>query len=223
MKAPYAPVKIILADDHEIFRDGFHSLLKNQTAIVLLAEAANGQQLVALTEKHLPDVVLTDIQMPVMDGIEATRIITAKFPQVAIIALSMFNDDDLIMEMLEAGAKGYLIKNAHKTEIIDAINTVSQNKPYYCSATSIKLAQLIANSRFNPNNPSKKIMFTDREKEVICLICQQFSNKEISAALHLSVRTIEGYRERILQKTNARNTAGIVMYALHHNIYTYSP
>lgn len=220
MKIPYAPVKIILADDHEIFRDGFHSLLKNQSRIILLAEAANGQQLVALTEKHLPDVVLTDIKMPLMDGIEATRIITAKYPQVAIIALSMFNDDKLIIDMLEAGAKGYLLKNAHKTEIIDAINTVSQHKPYYCSATGIKLAQLIANSRFNPNDPSQKTMFTDKEKEIICLICRQFSNKEISAALHLSIRTIEGYRERILQKTDARNTAGIVIYAIKHNIYT---
>ncbi len=220
MKIPYAPVKIILADDHEIFRDGFHSLLKNQTGIMLLAEAANGQQLVTLTEKHLPDVVLTDIKMPLMDGIEATRIITAKYPQVAIIALSMFNDDKLIIDMLEAGAKGYLLKNAHKTEIIDAINTVSQHKPYYCSATGIKLAQLIANSRFNPNNPSPKNKFTGKEKEIICLICQQFSNKEISAALHLSIRTIEGYRERILQKTNARNTAGIVIYAIKYNIYT---
>jgi len=219
MKTPYAPVKIILADDHEIFRDGFHSLLKNQTGIVLLAEAANGQQLVTLTAKHLPDVVLTDIKMPVMDGIEATRIITEKYPQVGIIALSMFNDDKLIIDMLEAGAKGYLIKNAHKTEIIDAINTVAQHNQYYCSATGIKLTQLIANSRFNPNDPNSKMIFSDKEKEVICLICQEFSNKEISLALHLSIRTIEGYRERILQKTNSRNTAGIVVYAIRNNIF----
>lgn len=220
MKTPYAPVRIILADDHEIFRDGFLALLQNQSHIQLLAEAADGQQLVSLTEKHLPDVVLTDIQMPVMDGLQATRIIAEKYPQVGIIALTMFSNDNMIIEMLEAGALGYLLKNAHKHEILDAINTVAQHKPYYCNATEIKMARLIANSRFNPNDPSKKIPFSEKEKEIICLICREFSNKEISAALHLSVRTIEGYRERILQKTNARNTAGIVIYAIKHNIYT---
>lgn len=223
MKSPYTPIRIILADDHEIFRDGFQSLLQKQTGIQLQAEAANGEQLITLVEKYLPDVVLTDIRMPLMDGIEATRVIAGKYPQVAIIALSMFNDDRLIIDMLEAGAKGYLIKNAHKTEIIDAINTVSQHKPYYCSATTVKLAHMVANSQFSPGAPSIKLKFTEKEKEVICLICRQFSNKEISEELHLSIRTIEGYRERILEKTGSRNTAGIVIYAIKHNIYTPEP
>lgn len=220
MKIPYAPVNIILADDHEIFRDGFHSLLKNQSVINLIAEAANGQQLISLTAGRRPDVILTDIRMPVMDGIQATRIIAAEYPQVGIIALSMFNDDKLIIDMLEAGAKGYLLKNAHKTEILDAIITVAAGKPYYCKATDIRLAQMIANSSFNPNEPAHKPIFSEKEKEIITLICRQYINKEISRALNLSIRTIEGYRERILQKTNARNTAGIVVYAIKHNLYT---
>lgn len=220
MKTSYAPVRIILADDHEIFRVGFLALLQNQSHIQLLAQAADGQQLVTLTEKHLPDVILTDIQMPVMDGLQATRIIAEKFPQVGIIALTMFSNDSMIIEMLQAGALGYLLKNAHNHEIIEAINTVAQHKPYYCNTTDIKMAKLIANSGFNPNDPSKNTLFTKKEKEIICFICRQFSNKEISAALQLSVRTIEGYRERILQKTNARNTAGIVIYAINHHIFT---
>lgn len=220
MKTQYAPIKIILADDHEIFRDGFHCLLKNQPDIMLLAEAADGQQLVNLTAKHLPDVVLTDIVMPGMDGIQAARIITAKYPQVAIIALSMSNEDKLVLEMLDAGAQGYLLKSAHKTEIINAINTVSENNPYFCNDTQHKLSTLIAHRGLNQDNTNKKNTFTAKEKEIICLICRQFSNKEISTALHLGVRTIEGYRERILKKTKARNTAGIVVYAISHNIYT---
>jgi DNA-binding NarL/FixJ family response regulator len=156
MKTPYTPLRIILADDHEIFRDGFQSLLQNQSHITLMAEAADGQQLVRLTEKHLPDVILTDIQMPVMDGLQATRIIAAKYPQVGIIALTMFSNDNMIIEMLEAGALGYLLKNAHKSEIVEAINTVAMHKPFYCNTTEIKMARLIANSRFNPNDPSKK-------------------------------------------------------------------
>ena len=212
-------IKIILADDHEIFRDGFHSFLKNQTGIKLLAEASNGEQLVRLTTIHLPDVILTDIEMPVMDGIEATKIISQKHPEIGIIALTMFNNDRMIINMLEAGATGYLLKNAHKKEITEAITTVAGHKPYYCSATSIKLAQMIANSRFSPNEPFRKPKFSDKEKEIICLICQEYLNKEISVKLHLSVRTIESYRERILQKTGAKSTVGLVIYAIQHNIY----
>ncbi|MBI3720218.1 MAG: response regulator transcription factor [Sphingobacteriales bacterium] len=212
-------IKIILADDHEIFRDGFTVMMKKQTGIELVAEARNGEQLLSLVARHLPDVVLTDIKMPDMDGIEATRIITAEYPQVGIIALSMFDDDNLIIDMLEAGAKGYLLKNAQKKEIIEAIKTVNRNEPYYCNNTSQKLARLIAQSHFHEGKPVKNAGFTQRELEIIQLICNQNSNKEISEELHLSVRTIEGYREQILEKTNAKNTVGIVIYAIRHHIY----
>jgi len=212
-------INIIMADDHEIFRDGFAVMFRKSADIKLIAEARNGRQLVTLVEKHNPDIVLTDIKMPDMDGVEATRIITNKFPQVDIIALSMFDDDNLIIDMLEAGAKGYLLKNAHKKEIIEAIRTVNRNDPYYCNHTSAKLAALIATSRFNPNKPVGKIVFNEKELEVMRLICKQFSTKEISEAMHLSGRTIEGYREKILEKTLARNTAGIVVYAIQHGIF----
>ena len=212
-------INIIMADDHEIFRDGFAVMFRRSTDIKLIAEARNGRQLVTLVEKHNPDIVLTDIKMPDMDGVEATRIITNKFPQVGIIALSMFDDDNLIIDMLDAGAKGYLLKNAHKKEIIEAIRTVNSNDPYYCNHTSAKLAALIATSRFNPNKPVDKIAFNEKELEVMRFICKQFSTKEISEAMHLSGRTIEGYREKILEKTLARNTAGIVVYAIQHGIF----
>ena len=214
-----APINIILADDHEIFRDGFASLFKKPYGITLVAEARNGIQLVSLVETHNPDVVLTDIQMPDMDGIEATRIIASKFPHVGIIALSMFGDDYLVMDMLEAGAKGYLLKTAHKQEIIDAIRTVARNEPYYCSATSLKLAKLIASSRFHNNKGMDKPVFSEKETEIIRLICKECSNKDISESLHLSIRTIEGYREKIMEKTDARNIAGIVVYAIRHGIF----
>lgn len=214
-----APIRIILADDHEIFRDGFNVMLRKQTEVELIAEATNGLHLVNLVTKLQPDIVLTDIKMPDMDGIEATRKILEKFPHIGIIALSMFDDENLIIEMLEAGAKGYLIKNAHKNEIMEAIRTVYKQEVYYCNYTSHKLAKLIANSRFNPKSPADKPSFTSRELEIIRFICQEYSNKEISEALHLSVRTIEGYRESILQKTAARNSVGIVIYAIRHNIY----
>ncbi len=206
------PIKIILADDHEIFRDGFTSLINKQPGIELVAEAADGGQLVQLTHKFLPDVVLTDIKMPVMDGIEATRDISKKFPHIGIIALSMFNDDDLLVDMMEAGAKGYLLKNAPKEEVISAIISVNKNDQYYCNDTQLKLAKLDFKNRRNNHD------LNEREIEILQLICKEFSNKEIGEKICLSSRTIEGYRERILQKTQSRNTAGIVRFAYKHKI-----
>jgi len=206
------PIRIILADDHEIFRDGFTNLIDMQPGIELVAEAADGEQLIRVTQKFLPDVVLTDIKMPVMDGIEATRDIAKKFPHIGIIALSMFNDDDLLFDMMEAGAKGYLLKNAQKEEVISAINSVNKNAQYFCNDTQLKLAKLNFKNRRNNHD------LNEREIEIMKLICKEFSNKEIGEIISLSSRTIEGHRERILQKTQSRNTVGIVRFAYKHKI-----
>jgi DNA-binding NarL/FixJ family response regulator len=215
----YSPIRIVLADDHEIFREGFNTLLMKQADITLVGEAENGKDLVQITESLLPDVVLTDIKMPVMDGIEATRKIIARYPQIYVIALTMFDEDHLIIDMLESGAKGYLLKNAHKNEVFEAIKTVHRGETYFCKHTSAKLAHLIAKSRFNPYKEVDRKAFSEKEIEIIQLICQEYSNKEIGSRLSLSVRTIEGYRERIQEKMMARNAAGIVVYAIKNGIY----
>jgi two-component system response regulator NreC len=157
--------------------------------------------------------------MPVMDGIEATRRLTQSFPAVNIIALSMFDQDNLIIDMLEAGAKGYLLKNADKSEIIDAINSVYKNVPYYCRSTSVKLARMIGQSKFNPYKKIEKPSFSEKEIKIIQFICQEFTNKEIGKELYLSDRTVEGYRVKILGKMNVKSTAGIVIYAIKNGIY----
>jgi len=219
MKPPYSPIRIILADDHEIFRDGFAGLLKRQDEIQLVGEAGDGKELITIAEKLKPDVILTDIKMPNMDGIEATKILTQRFPQVYVIALSMFNDDHLVIDMMEAGAKGYLLKNAHKTEIIEAIKAVNNREMYYCKQTSNKLIQMLAKSKAISYNEPVRPQFTHKELEIIKLICEQASNKEISDQLCLSIRTIEGYRNKIQEKMMARNTVGIVVYAIKNGIY----
>jgi len=219
MKSLYTPIKIILADDHEIFRDGFAGLLKKQDEIQLIGEASDGRELIALTGKLKPDVILTDIRMPNMDGIEATKILTHKFPHIYVIALSMFNDDNLVIDMMEAGARGYLLKNAHKSEIIEAIKAVHKQEMYYCKQTSNKLIQLLARSKTGSYKESLRPKFSGKEVEVISLICQQCSNVEISKQLCLSIRTIEGYRKKIQEKMMVRNTAGIVVYAIKNGIY----
>jgi len=153
-----------------------------------------------------------------MDGIEATKYLTHNFPSLKIIALSMFDEENLIIEMLEAGAKGYLLKNADKREILEAIEQVSQDKVFYCQHTSAKLATMIVKSKFNPLKKSEQISFNDRETDIIKLICQQFTAQEIGDKLFLSKRTVEGYRTKILEKINAKNTAGVVIYALKHQL-----
>lgn len=219
MKLSSTPIRIVLADDHEIFRDGFAGLLKKQDEIQLVGEASDGKQLLAITEKLKPDVILTDIKMPNMDGIEATKILTAKFPHIYVIALSMFNDDNLVIDMMEAGARGYLLKNAHKTEIIEAIKAVNGHDVYYCKQTSSKLIQMIAKSKFNSSEGTVRPKFTSKEVEIIKLICQQATNKEISKQLCLSIRTIEGYRKKIQAKMEVRTIAGVAIYAIQNNIY----
>ena len=213
-----ADIKLVIADDHEIFRDGFKLMLSKFPEIMLVGEAGNGRELLELIEKENPDVILTDIKMPVMDGIEATKKITELYPDKGIIGLSMYDDDELIIEMLEAGAKGYLIKNAGKDQIIEAIKTVYNDEPYYCKTTSHKLTQMIAKSRFNPYKKSEKAEFSEREKEIIAGICDEMTNKEIGDKLFISVRTVEGHRLKILEKMNVKNTVGLVVYAIKNGI-----
>jgi DNA-binding NarL/FixJ family response regulator len=215
-------IDIVLADDHEIFRDGFRVMLKKIPFIKLVGEACNGQELIRISRELHPDIIITDIRMPIMDGIEASRELMTLFPGIGIIALSMFDEENLIVDMLEAGARGYLLKNAPKDEIITAVTSVYNKQTYYCQSTTAKLAQMIAQSNYNPNKKSIKPVFSEKELTVINLICQEFSNKEIAEKLSLSKRTVEGYREKILEKINAKNTVGIVVYALKHNLFHYN-
>lgn len=219
MSTNYATINIILADDHEIFRDGFRVMLNKIPSINLVGEASNGNELIRISRELRPDVIITDIKMPVMDGIEATRQLINEFPAIGIIALSMFDEENLIVDMLEAGAKGYLLKNAHKEEIVSAVRSVYMDETYYCKDTTKRLAQMIANSSYNPYKKLAKPEFTQKEITVIQMICQEYSNKEIADKLNLSKRTVEGYREKILEKIHAKNTAGIVVYAMKNKIY----
>lgn len=217
--AHYAAIKVIIADDHEVYRDGLRTMLSKNENIEVVGEAGDGNELIRITNRTNPDIILTDIIMPSMNGIEATKYLTQNVPAVSVIALSMFNEDNLILDMLEAGAKGYLLKNANKSEIIEAVKSVYHNTPYYCRSTSIKLARLIASSKFNPFHKVEKISFNDKEIQIIRLICEELTNKEIANKLFLSIRTVEGYRQKIMEKTTAKTTAGIVIYAIKHGMY----
>jgi DNA-binding NarL/FixJ family response regulator len=209
-------IKLIIADDHEVYRDGLRALLQNVDELEVVAEAATGKQLISVCEEKEPDVVLTDIIMPVMDGIKAAAHLAEHMPAVRVIALSMFNEDHLILDMLNAGASGYLIKNAHKREITDAIHSVYNNKPYYCSSTSHKLARLIGQR--GPHN-KKKVHFSTRELEIIQMICEEKTTKQIGDHLNMSARTAEEYRQKIRMKMDVKTTTGMVIYAIRNDLF----
>ncbi len=211
-------IQLMIADDHDIYRDGLKALLDQCGDFVVTAEASTGKQLITHCERSVPDVVMTDIMMPVMDGIEATKWLADNFPVVRVIALSMFNQDHLILDMLNAGASGYLIKNAKKNEIIEAIHSVYKNKPYYCSSTSHKLARLIGKSR-SASKAKNKVTFSSREIDMIRMICEEKTTKEIGDRLNISARTAEEYRKRIRDKMDVKGTAGMVIYAIRNDLF----
>ncbi|MBS1946223.1 MAG: response regulator transcription factor [Bacteroidetes bacterium] len=211
-------IRLVIADDHEIFRDGLVLMLSKDGDIILEGQAENGLDLIHLVQEKKPDVILTDIKMPRMDGIQAAKALLAENPDQKIIALSMFDEENLIVEMLEAGAKGYLLKNADKREIIEAIEQVYEGNSYYCKHTSARLAKMIVNSSFNPYKKTEKAVFTERETVIIKLTCQQLTAQQIGERLFLSKRTVEGYRTKILEKMNVKNTTGVVIYALKHGL-----
>ncbi len=215
-------ITLVIADDHEIFRDGLALMLSKQKNIELVGQAENGKELITLIELVNPDIILTDIKMPVMDGVEATRRILEKNSDCKIIALSMFDEENLIVDMLEAGARGYLLKNADKQEIIEAIVSVYENNTYYFRRTTAKLTSIIVNSKFYPYKKSKPVEFNEREKDIIRYICMQDTAQQIADKLFLSKRTVEGYRTKILEKMNVKNTAGVVIYALKHHLISES-
>lgn len=212
-------ISVLIADDHEVYRDGLKLMLNKQKEVMLIGEADNGIDLVSLAIKTQPQVILTDIKMPLLNGIDATKQLMTVNSNFGIIALSMYDENDLVLKMLEAGAKGYLQKNANKEQICEAIKAVALGKTYYCNNTSSNLAKLIYNSnQFNPHKNKHDIHFTSRELEVITLICQEYSTKRIAEKLFLSDRTIEGIKSKIEEKIKVSNTLGIIVYAVKNGL-----
>lgn len=212
-------IRLLIADDHEIFRDGFRLLFRNEPDITICGEAADGKELIAKVHALRPDVVATDIQMPSMSGIEATRYIKANFPETKVIALAMFNEISDVSDMLSAGAQGFLLKNTEKEDIIEAIRTVHDNKSYFCHDTREKITRIIRLRIFKKKQVLSQVAFSERELQIIRLICQEYSTKQIAGELKLSDRTIDWHRENIMQKTGAKTLAGIIVYALTNDIY----
>ena len=210
-------IKYIIADDHKIFRQGLKYALSDDESLNLVGEADNGLKLMSLVEKQIPDVVLLDLKMPEMDGIEATKKLHHSYPGIKILMLTSIDDEHIILHLLELGANGYLLKNAEPDEIKKAIHSVFANDYYFNPIVSSTMLKKITLKNSNINFKDA-IKLNDRETEVLKLICQELTTAEIALKIFLSPRTIEGIRTSLIEKIGVRNTAGLVVYALKNGI-----
>lgn len=211
------PIKLAIVDDHDLFRKGLIALLKDFNELEVVFEASNGEELIEQLKKKTVDVILMDIQMPIMDGIEATERLQNKYVDTKIIILTMHNEEGFIHHLISKGANGFLLKNQDIEIVVDAIYGVIENGYYFNDRVSRAMVKgLLDSNKILPD--FKEVKLTGREIEIIRLICKELTNKEIAEKLCLSFRTIEGYKVRILRKTKAKNSIGIVMYAVKHNL-----
>lgn len=211
-------ISIILADDEELFRKGVSFILKREKNIDVIFEASNGSELISYlsTNDTQPDIILMDLKMPFLNGVEATKVIHATYPNIKIIALTSYNTNSFIANMIQVGAVSYLVKNATPQEMIHAINEVFNNGFFY----NENVLQVIKSGILPKNEQQNHIeenLLTHREKEVLQLICLQLSSGEIAEKLFISSRTVEGHRNKLLVKTGSKNIAGLVVYALQNN------
>ncbi|MDN5203926.1 response regulator transcription factor [Fulvivirgaceae bacterium BMA10] len=213
-----ASYKVLIVDDHKIIREGVKALLKGAEGIEIVGDADSGKEAIEFIATTPVDVVLMDLGMPEMSGAEATKIIFEKFSDVYVLALTMHDDEAHIIEMLDAGASGYILKTINKTNLVESIKTVGSGQPYFSSEASQKIVEHFMKSRTRADSNGDKDpveqKITKREKEVLKLIAEENTNHEIAKKLHLSYRTVDSHRRNLLQKLNVKNTAGLVKYAL---------
>lgn len=212
------PVKIALTDDHVLLRNGLAGLVTNLGYTVLL-ECNNGKDLVAkLNADNLPDVVLMDINMPEMDGYETTAWLKTNYPLVQVLALSMYDDENAIIRMLRNGARGYIMKDADPMELKNAIDDVVTRGVHYSELVTGKLLHSIYHPGGNSGNSQQLLELNDREIEFLKLASTEMTYREIAGQMHLSPRTIDGYRDNLFEKLNIKNRVGLVLYAIKNGI-----
>ena len=211
--------KVIIVDDHKMFRNGLKVLIEVGKIGTVVAEADNGQQFLRLLEKHVPDIVLMDIDMPIMNGIEATKQAIKIQPEIKILVLSMFSDKKHYSEIIQAGAKGFIIKRSGKDELKDGIREVANGGSFFSNEL---LRNIIADYDLSPSpqktENTEEINLTEREIEILKHLCQGSTTEEIAEKIFLSERTINNYRSKLLSKTNTKNTVALVLYAIKNKL-----
>jgi two-component system, NarL family, response regulator NreC len=211
-------VRILLADDHNILRDGIRLLLERQPGFVVVGEAADGREIVELAREQHPDVIVMDIGMPNMNGIEATRRIVEKQPETGVVILSMHYDESYVLRSLKAGAKAYLLKDALKAELISAIRAVSEGRSFFSPKISRVLQEDYVEALGRKDADDSYELLTDREREILQLVAEGKTNKEIAGILNVSLYTVDTHRTHILQKLNLHSVPELILYAVRKGI-----
>jgi len=208
-------IKVLIADDHQVLIEGLQLLLADHPNIQISYTANDGQQVLDILADHTCDVILMDINMPVMSGLEVCKVVKKKYPKIKVIALTTFNKGSFVQQMLKNGASGYLLKNTGREELIEAIISVHEGKTYLNSETN----QLLLDNLMNKSNGSSFIPnLTRREKEVLKLIAEELTTNEIAERLFISLNTVETHRRNLISKFNVRNSVGLIRTAMERGL-----
>ncbi len=211
-------LRILLADDHIVMRTGLRALLERQANLEVVGECENGRETVELAASLRPDVVVMDVGMPLLNGIEATKAIVSKHPTTAVVILSMHADESYVMRALKAGARGYLLKDSAAADLISAIQAISKGKSFFSPKVSRILAEDYIRVLKQKGAVDSYDLLTDREREILQLLAEGKANKEVATSLNISPYTVETHRSHILQKLNLHNPAELVLYAVRKGI-----
>jgi len=213
-------IRIVLVDDHKLVRDGIRSQLTNgDHPYQIVAEAANGVEALEVLKEVEADLVIMDINMDLMDGISCTEKIGKLYPHLKVLALTMLNENLHIKQMLKAGAAGYLLKNCEENDLKNAINTIYEGGTYYSSEVTRLIMNSFSGQKGNNSKKGERIPLTRRENEVLQLILKEYTNKEIAEELFISLRTVDAHKRNLLEKTRSKNVAGLVLYAINHQLF----
>jgi DNA-binding NarL/FixJ family response regulator len=211
-------IRVILVDDHKLFRDGLKFVLSQIEYLKVIAEASDGKEFLDILDNEEADLVLMDISMPKIDGIEATARAIEKCPDLKIIALSMFCDEEYYYKMIQAGVKGFILKESGTDELQKAIETVIDGESYFSQKLLTEIIANMANHSGPASNKKDQKNITKREFDVLKLICTGLSNSEIAERLFISTRTVEGHKTSLIEKTGVRNSISLVLYAIKNDL-----
>jgi two-component system nitrate/nitrite response regulator NarL len=208
-------IKLFIVDDHQMLIDGIKSLLMNEEDFELIGEAISGEMALEKITMFPVDILITDIKMPGMDGIELSKVMKKQFPATKILALSMYSNSEMISTMLEAGVSGYILKNTGKQELIHALKQIDEGKLFFSDEVSAEMMKAMTSSAQITNN---EISLTLREKEVLELITKEYNNAKIADTLFISERTVESHRKNIFRKTNTKTIVGLIKFAYENRL-----
>ncbi len=211
-------IRVVIADDHGVVRKGLRFLLTTEPSIEVCGEVTNGKEAVDIVQQIRPQVVVMDIAMPVLNGIDAAAQITRKYPQVGIIMLSMYSDEEFLLRALSAGAKGYLLKDSAEEDVVRAVQSVAKGLTFFSPVITHSLLEDYRRKLQQQQEPDSYALLTDREKELLQLLAYGKTNKEAATIMGVSLSTIETHRANLMQKIGLRNTAELVLYAVRKRI-----